>query len=74
MYDNAAHSAGSMTLRNSNKPGQNGDGQRHGSTESTGADSWRSADTVRGPFSSLRGSQGRGTQVKVNTNKNKRLQ
>ncbi|KAK5115157.1 hypothetical protein LTR85_009915 [Meristemomyces frigidus] len=63
-----------MTLRNSNKSGQNSDGQRHGSTESSGADSWRSTDTVRGPFSSLRGSQGRGTPVKVNTNKRLQLE
>ena len=26
------------------------DGQRHGSTESSGAESWRSTDTVRGPM------------------------
>ncbi|KAK4545032.1 hypothetical protein LTR36_003583 [Oleoguttula mirabilis] len=64
-----------MTLRNSNnKSGHDGNGQRHGSTESSGADSWRSTDTVRGPFSSLRGSQGRGTPVKVNTNKRLQLE
>jgi hypothetical protein len=43
----------------------NGDGQRHGSAESSGADSWRSTDTVRAPFGSLSGR----TTVRVNTNK-----
>ena len=64
-----------MTLRgNSNKndassssaagSSSNTSGERHGSTESSGAESWRSDDTVRGPFGS-----GRGTPMKVNTNK-----
>ena len=38
------------------------DGQRHGSTESSGADSYRSTDTIRGPFANVRG-----TPMKVNT-------
>ena len=48
------------------------DQQRHGSTESSGAESWRSTDTVRraqlngGSFGSVKE---RGTPMKVNTNK-----
>lgn len=38
------------------------DGQRHGSTESSGADSFRSSDTIRGPFANVRG-----MPMKVNT-------
>ena len=66
-----------MTLRgDSNKTGASSssagsnsnttktDGERHGSTESSGAESWRSDDTVRGPFGNIRG-----MPMKVNTNK-----
>ncbi|KAK5135699.1 hypothetical protein LTR08_004685 [Meristemomyces frigidus] len=65
-----------MTLRNSTNKSQTDGGQlqqqqqqRHASTESTGGDSWRSTDTVRGPFGALRG-----TPMKVTVNTNKRLQ
>lgn len=54
--DSDAGAAGTAT--NSNRPA---DGQRHGSTESSGADSYRSTDTIRGPFASMR------TPMKVNT-------
>lgn len=53
-----------MTLRHNNSKT---DGQRHGSTESSGADSWRSTDTVKGPFGSI--ANARATPMKVNTNK-----
>lgn len=42
--------------------GRPADGQRHGSTESSGADSYRSTDTIRDPFANLRGGS-----MKVNT-------
>lgn len=29
-------------------------GQRHGSTESSGAESWMSTDTVKGPFDGMK--------------------
>lgn len=48
---------------NSNNNNTATDGQRHGSTESSGAESWRSTDTVRGPFGNM----------KINT-ANKKLQ
>lgn len=38
------------------------DGQRHASTESSGAASYRSTDTIKGPFANVRGSG-----MKVNT-------
>lgn len=42
---------------------------RHGSTESSGAESWRSTDTVKG-F----GGRTRGTSVKVKTEKDSKAQ
>ncbi|KAF2173730.1 hypothetical protein M409DRAFT_16004 [Zasmidium cellare ATCC 36951] len=52
-----------MTLRNhSNNDSSSSDGQRHGST---GADSTRSNDTVRGPFSSF--ATVRGAPLKLHT-------
>jgi hypothetical protein len=30
------------------------EGQRHGSTESSGADSYRSSDTIRSPFAGMK--------------------
>lgn len=43
---------------------------RHGSTESSGAESWRSTDTVKGGF----GGRTRGTLVKVKTEKDSKAQ
>lgn len=68
-----------MTLRNntngSGSSNSKTDGQRHGSTESSGAESWRSTDTVKGPFGSF-GKQGsqKGNRPPVTVNTNKRLQ
>lgn len=55
-----------MTLRgNPTTRKINGDGARHGSAESSGGDSMRSTDTVRGPFGNFSAK----TPVRVNTNK-----
>lgn len=57
-----------MTLRNhNNKDSSSADGQRHGST---GAESTRSNDTVRGPFSSSFSSV-RGAPLKLHTKRQK---
>lgn len=56
--DASNSSAGSSS---SNNPTTGG--ERHGSTESSGAESFRSDDTVRGPFANIRG------MPKLNTNK-----
>ncbi|KAF2724254.1 PP2C-domain-containing protein [Polychaeton citri CBS 116435] len=45
--------------------GRKGDGQRHGSTESSGAESWRSTDTVKGPFGNFQGVRGGSMRVKT---------
>ncbi|KAK4984663.1 hypothetical protein LTR50_006454 [Elasticomyces elasticus] len=45
-------------------------GQRHGSTESSGAESWRSQDTIQGPFANY----SRGTPMKVETDKKLQLE
>ena len=54
----AGNGNGSGTGNGGSRP----DGQRHGSTESSGADSYRSTDTIRGPFANVRG-----MPMKVNT-------
>lgn len=42
--------------------------ERHGSAASSGADSWKSTDTVKGPFAPQR----RGTPVRITTDKEQR--
>ena len=73
MYDNVA----SMTLlKHTNGSGSSGlrtNAGRHGSTESSGADSLRSMDTVRGPFGSF-GMQGGLKEERPWVNTNKKLQ
>lgn len=54
--------AGGSSAGNSSNTARN-DGLRHGSTESSGAESWQSNDTVRGPFANIRG------MPMLNTNK-----
>lgn len=54
--------AGSSSTAAGNGGGIRPGGERHGSTESSGADSYRSTDTIKGPFANMRG-----TPMKVNT-------
>ena len=51
---NNSSSSTSASSSATNNHSKETDGQRHGSTESSGAESWRSTDTVRGGYGSMK--------------------